>query len=967
MADELRTERAKASSALQDRARKIVEIEGLKQKLQGQETLLAETETKLVERDDQLAQSLDKIKVLSRNEESLLRSIEDLESKLHETEEKNKFIRNEKHELTLALDHLHAELNHVTEALEISEAKSVTKEKLASDLKSQLEVQMQQHELHEEKIFYLTDQIREKVRNMDAVQETVSRVQSLEASDKFLNQMCEDLKKELEICYAKNNQLSNQAMEDSLKRTEDKGKYDHLKELLETTRVERDGLQIAAADWEKAHDELARRICAEAEAAELARHQADIAKKEVALVQSQLEELTRTHHENCQQNARLEESIAASKLASAAMQQELASLQKAAANEIQLRQELQKCQGALRELDELRVQHMELRKECIRKDMEAGVSELSNSMHTGQRTAIHEEIIADLRQELTDMHAKNTRLTKELDDALRKCLHLTRVEEDLRLMKETAQIVTAERNSANLAAMEASERSLKALHNRDILVRDLNRAEADAMQAKAEVQQLREEIATERQKYRKLHVEKLGCERTSAEFVAVSARAEAAMEEEKEKYTVSQVELERAKRTIREQGLVITKLREKLTTLSAEQEPHITLSDVLAADKGVKSSSWNSTGATGDVQSQLLKQIADNKELEAVKSELQQTRHSKSLLQREIDTLKQSVRIQREGFDNALAESLRLHQNGERLKAELEGLKALHTKSGISKEWEMKESELAVHRLRSELDDTLSRWTKVDAEHSHKNQLISQLQAELSREREKAVLLKSQATVLDDRLHTATDELSGNLRFDASQRQLDRRTMIGKLSAETDHVVNQESIGVFSAAAWGAAEAKVAPDDYNDHVPVTTPARMHINATIGATSNLGFSMSASRGGSLRLSDFQMTPGQPMPVSQTYDSRALDRSSQSKITSTTRIAERSPYAHPTPEIADKHHHPVTKQHLDSKEQLRRRREERERNRNKALRENAFYNASHGSAALPAKLDLQQARQLLASRR
>ena len=65
--------------------------------------------------------------------------------------------------------------------------------------------------------------------------------------------------------------------------------------------------------------------------------------------------------------------------------------------------------------------------------------------------------------------------------------------------------------------------------------------------------------------------------------------------------------------------------------------------------------------------------------------------------------------------------------------------------------------------------------------------------------------------------------------------------------------------------------------------------------------------------------------------------------------------------------------VKKQHsinietsLSTNEQLKRRRERREKQRNLALKGEAFYSASHGMTILPAKLDFQQARQLLASK-
>jgi len=942
LAEELRQERAKASSALQDRARKVVEIEDLKQKLQAQTQKLQEAETAIEKLDEELGRSEKEVQSMSRNELELGKNMEHMEEKMQELDDRHKQDRQQKHELTLELENLRNAFDDVCDEVDSAKANSAIKEKLANDLKSQLEVQLRQHEQHEEKIFYLTDQIREKVRAMDSMQETVARVNSLEASDKALHQMCDDMNKELEVIYAKNTVLSNKATEDGLKAMEAQGKYDSLQEQLESCKKDRDAQKLAAQDWEKAHENLAARITAEKEAAELGRHQADIAKKEVLLVQGQLAEVTSSYEETCKQIEVYEDTQVSNKLHISALEQELIILRDLKETEEQLRAEYVECQKKISDLEEVQTQYMDLRKQTLRKEMESGVNELATSMNAGQRAQIHEEIISDLRQELSDMHNKNTRISKDLDDALRVNMHVERLEEDLRLMKETAQIVTAERNSANLSATEASERSLKSLHSRDILVRDLNRAESDALQAKSEVATLREEIAEERQKYRRLHVEKLGCERTSAEFVAISARSEAAMEEEKEKYTVSRIELERAKRTIKEQNLIITKLREKLAAQSLET------ASTLGASITSQSQGQGQGGSLSASQSQLSRSIADNKELEQLKSEIDALKHTKSIAQREIETLKQSVRIQREGFDNALAESMRLHKKCERLRGDMEELRQ---QKGFPKEWE---SEFAVHRLRSELDDTLSRWTQVDTEQVHKNQMIAQLQAELSREKEKAMVLQMEAVVQDNNLHMVSSRLTESMSQDVAKREVARGNLLAKLKADTKEMKSYIPETYASGSRYDSVGSQEAKDDSrfgheseggyrsHGHSGHSTPQR---SGTLGRHDH----HPPQSGGSLKISDLL---------------NSVDAATKEHMHITHH--EHSPHVAPPHPPHDYHHHPVTHKHVDSKEQLRRRREEREHNRNKALRGEAMYNASHGGGIAPAKLDLHQARQLLASK-
>ena len=988
LSEDLREERMKAASALQDRARLRVEIEGLKQKILSQATHITETTDTLEERDEQLSKAKEQIKALTRSEEALQRAVGNVDEKTNALEEKNKTMRQEKQNMTLELEQARYEIENLTDSIETLEAKVLNKEKLFADIKAQLELSVNQNEQHEEKIFYLTDQVREQVRTIDSMRETTSRVVTLEASTTFLNESSEELKRELELAFEKNSNLSNELLELNSLHTTEKNEHEKTREQLGGMTRDRDRLKVAAEDWEQGHDDLTGRVAAEKDAAELARNQMDSAKKEVQAIQDQLDEMHAALAISATHNAELDQEIVQNKMTILSLQQEVSVLRGKVGKEESLAKQLKESQHVCQELEQIKIQYLEIRKNNLRKEMESGVSELASTTSASQRSHTHEGIIQDLRQELHEMHAMKTKISKELDDAKRKCCTLDKVEEDLRLLKETAQIVAAERNSAKLIAKEAVERSMKTLHSRDMLVRDVNRAEADAIQAKQEVEALREELVSERNKYRKLHVDKLGCERSAAEFVAVTARAEAVMEEEKEKFTVARIELERAKRTIKEQSLVINKLREKISEMGTSSSDIGILTD--STDNINLSLSRSDNGSSlllsqlqqrrvlsESASSSLNKSINESKDVEALKLEIQQLHHSKSIAQKEIDTLKQSIKIQRQGFDDALAETLRLHQKCDQLQTKLNaaysngssggsrspdrtvffsGTNTVTTgKSDRVLNKDATEAERAVHRLRAELDETLSKWTVTDNEHSVKNQLISQLQGELQREREKAILIRSQVNVLDDRLHVASEELSISEKWSNTERDHTRKALIGRMDSNLSMSMSMTNTAV--------EEAKESSDSASAHFLAHTEAYDHQDSTSGAM--------------LSMSDFHTTPQRvsrdQYGGTQTPDNARGATFSGFRSSDRKEMLGHNPRLHiPQPVVVEhksSSNNNSTNKHLNSKEQLRRRREERERARNIALRGEAFYTASQAGssfAVAPAKLDFHQARQLLASR-
>ncbi len=996
LSEDLRTERQKASAALQDRARLRVEIEGLRQKIQLQVTQLEQVNNVLEERGESLHNAEQKIKELERNTESSLQLQYETNEKLSELEEKNQQLRNEKHALNIEIEHVISESEELNNKLKEYELQLDTKNKSIDDHRKQIDKLEKTLEEIEERNFYLIDQNREKALSIDELKEKANNSEALENANIYLNQTCDDIKSQLDVAYDKNTKLEIALRDETRKLNEKNTEYDVIKHKLNTITIDRDRLKVEALDWEKAHDNLSSRIHAENESAEYARHKSDTALKEINSLQIQLNELNTVYETKCNENEELNNEIANNKIKVNNIHQENFTLNEKLLSMNKLENDNDNLQIENNELKNIKELYMDLRKQVIRRDMEDGVNELATTMSKDHNVNVHEEIIEDLRKELTIMHDNNANISTELDKALKKCYNLDKLEEDMQLLRETTQIITAERNSAILTASEATERAMKTIHNRDLLVRDVHRAESDMITAKNDIVKLKDELALERQKYRQLHVEKLGCERAAAECVAVNARAEANFEEEKEKYTITNIELERSKRSIKEQNLVINKLREQMKALVQEQAKYYGSSSTSRAvnennnmavsmnersnmhkspEKGSLSSLSSSLSPTRSPHVMLSESnrinnhnilttsINENIEIENMKNEISQLEHGKAIMAKEIETLKKSVMIQRDGFDKALAETLRLHEINTQLRKELtEFNNNLYSVSVSSSGENLNDNEKVVRRLRTELDETLSKWTKIDNESTQKNQLIVHLQGELSREKEKGELLRTQVGALDDRLNIAMGELTSNNHMNESEKQKTRALLIKRLTTTTTHN-NNNKMSNYSNLHYSESETKSNDTDTDGEIGEEDRG--------GGYNDLSHSRSSSK--QLRISDFQATPVGKYSHESNANANASastcggERKPSSSATfGHFRLSERREILSQGDQLLKKQHSINIETSLSTNEQLKRRRERREKQRNLALKGEAFYSASHGMTILPAKLDFQQARQLLASK-
>ena len=130
LSEDLRVERQKASSALQDRARLRVEIEGLKQKVQLSEKQIDDVSNALDDRITDLNNANSKINEMDRQHAISLEQHNEVEVKLRSVEEKNKILRQEKQAIALDLDHAEAEVTECRDIIVSSELQIVNKTKM---------------------------------------------------------------------------------------------------------------------------------------------------------------------------------------------------------------------------------------------------------------------------------------------------------------------------------------------------------------------------------------------------------------------------------------------------------------------------------------------------------------------------------------------------------------------------------------------------------------------------------------------------------------------------------------------------------------------------------------------------------------------------------------------------------------------------------------------------------------------
>ena len=146
----------------------------------------------------------------------------------------------------------------------------------------------------------------------------------------------------------------------------------------------------------------------------------------------------------------LEQTVADNKQVIYTIKSELSESNERGSELVETKKQLQKLMVVAAENEELKTKYHALRKETIKREMEEGEDDGTDVLSGRQNlrfsispTSAHDNIIKELRTELGHMHEKHSNVVRSLDEAIRKNAYVRQLEEDLKMVKEAAEIVVA--------------------------------------------------------------------------------------------------------------------------------------------------------------------------------------------------------------------------------------------------------------------------------------------------------------------------------------------------------------------------------------------------------------------------------------------------------------------------------------------------------------------------------------------
>lgn len=370
LSEDLRLERQKSNAALQEKARLKIEIESLKQSITSQiqeitdlkaniET--AESENQTLRKSLQFNESLvererQNVKDLHVNLDSLRI---DIDQKQYEINSLNRKL-NESSELVTTSESI----------IKNYETKLTAKDALIEELQVEIEQLRNVQLANESKVLTLQDAADERHRQITELEVKLKQSDALAENYIKLQVTHNDLRREFEEILSLNASLSSQCNTqsnslESLTKTA-RGYEQDLEELkLECDRLRRDNSNL-----ESTREELIKRVKAEKEASEIAQSRAETAHRGRQFLEQQIEELRLANMDALNKEAQLEEELNSFRGQVSGLQTELVVLRE---RSTQLDAALEQASGAqamVAEVDSLRAQLTEMRKQLLKKDVE---------------------------------------------------------------------------------------------------------------------------------------------------------------------------------------------------------------------------------------------------------------------------------------------------------------------------------------------------------------------------------------------------------------------------------------------------------------------------------------------------------------------------------------------------------------------------------------------------------------------
>jgi hypothetical protein len=238
----------------------------------------------------------------------------------------------------------------------------------------------------------------------------------------------------------------------------------------------------------------------------------------------------------------------------------------------------------------------------------------------------------------------------------------------------------------------------------------------------------------------------------------------------KQSHSSDLVELERNKRLLFEQQIQLAELKRKLSEVDRLREENESFHAQLVK---------KTTEALGTEQD--------------LKAEVHVLRESKNVIQKQLDSARGSLQLQKKVNDDAVNELHRLRQECEELRAQNEKHKRDHAVQ------DNHFAELQLQSLKTELGQTVSDFRNAEKERGYKEGLIRGLQMDLAKEKERSSLLKTQVSLLEERLRVSNQELSVYRSLDVYHSSMQSELHSYRISKATPNAVGGFRDSILSA------------------------------------------------------------------------------------------------------------------------------------------------------------------------
>jgi chromosome segregation ATPase len=534
---DLQQERQKCTAALKDRAKQKIEIERLKQKnLAYKEELddlrdrLEDTERIIQSETNELNQSTFKLNDKDKEVNRCKSELETAQATIKSTETTLQ-------DLQTAYASLNADYIAARGQCDDENEGILMLEKQIQELKDSNQMLRSMKSNTDEAASNMHNKYADQVKELEEYKIRSRKFDTISEKYTWLQQNGEEVRRELEDTLRRNTALSRQSREAQDLATAREGEVHRYQDALEEATARIKELEEENKDILDVQKELTLQIGVHTAALAAERTRSEDARVNRQYLDAHVNELRDAHSSALQQCASTESELAAANTKISALMVELTTRREQAQQVEAAQQEAEHAHTLSVEVETLRGELTNVRKQLVRRDVEdeanaassgdgSGLSSKAMSERETNSRKVYEGIIEDLRSSLDKALTEQYALVNQLELARRKGGRVEQLEEEVAMYRDAVKLVAVENKSAVMSVSEAVERTQKCEHENQNLIRKVRNFENENRLNQTELKRVKEELVEEKKKHRGVHVDKLSVERKIAEYNADRVRME---------------------------------------------------------------------------------------------------------------------------------------------------------------------------------------------------------------------------------------------------------------------------------------------------------------------------------------------------------------------------------------------------------------------------------------------------------